>query len=243
MFRWYRDAAKCYVYLDKVSSAVLEQNIKVFHKSRWFTRGWTLQELLAPKSVESFSVEGNPLGSKSSRLHKIAETTCMPIEALQERALSYFTVDEQMAWAKGRLDLFAIKKSKTGSNSTEVHALSGASKFQTYILHVDTGLHETGASFTFALADWNGDRRPDLVAIKKSDTSSVHTEMYVLSGASLFKKFILRAETPLYKTMGMFQFALLVDWRHNGRPDLVAIQQQETRSDTTEVVVSLFLKQ
>jgi hypothetical protein len=134
--------------------------------------------------------------------------------------------------------LFAIKKSKTGSNSTEVHVLSGASNFQTYLLHVDTGLRETDALFAFALTDWNG----DLVVIKKSDTSSVRTEKYVLSGASLFKKLILRAETLLYKTMGMFQFAL-VDWRHNRTPDLVAIQQEDTRSDTAEVFVNLFLKQ
>ncbi|KAI1322659.1 heterokaryon incompatibility protein-domain-containing protein [Xylariaceae sp. FL0255] len=42
MFRWYCDAAKCYVYLDDVPSQKLED-------SKWFTRGWTLQELLAPR--------------------------------------------------------------------------------------------------------------------------------------------------------------------------------------------------
>lgn len=41
MFRWYRDAERCYVYLSDVPD-------KSFRSSRWFTRGWTLQELLAP---------------------------------------------------------------------------------------------------------------------------------------------------------------------------------------------------
>jgi hypothetical protein len=50
MFRWYRNAAKCYVYLSDVSSPAFDINDKfsqlpcesTFRKSRWFTRGWTL---------------------------------------------------------------------------------------------------------------------------------------------------------------------------------------------------------
>ena len=74
MFRWYRDAAKCYVYLADVSRPALDANGKSsqliwelsFRKSRWFTRGWTLQELVAPVSVELFSKEGEQLGNKRS---------------------------------------------------------------------------------------------------------------------------------------------------------------------------------
>jgi hypothetical protein len=53
MFRWYRNATRRYVYLSDVSSPPLDTNNKYnlrlwesdFRKSRWFTRGWTLQEL------------------------------------------------------------------------------------------------------------------------------------------------------------------------------------------------------
>ena len=59
MFRWYQMATKCYVYLLDVSAHIENtQPEAAFRKSRWFTRGWTLQELLAPKSVEFFSEEG-----------------------------------------------------------------------------------------------------------------------------------------------------------------------------------------
>src|SRR6266480_2559299 len=59
MFRWYHNATKCYVYLSDVSINSPYKNDQfsqstwepAFHKSRWFTRGWTLQELLAPLSV------------------------------------------------------------------------------------------------------------------------------------------------------------------------------------------------
>jgi len=53
MFRWYRNAAKCYVYLTDVSTSEHSQSPDLpwkaaFSGSRWFKRGWTLQELLAP---------------------------------------------------------------------------------------------------------------------------------------------------------------------------------------------------
>ena len=68
MFRWYREAARCYVYLSDVQAAELQHNAwqDDFRNSKWFTRGWTLQELLAPKSVEFFSSDGIRLGDKIS---------------------------------------------------------------------------------------------------------------------------------------------------------------------------------
>jgi ankyrin repeat protein len=70
--------------------------------SRWFTRGWTLQELLAPKCVEFFSTEGHLLGSKSSRVEEIARITGISTGALIGRAMSHFSVEERMAWASRR---------------------------------------------------------------------------------------------------------------------------------------------
>ena len=74
MFCWYRNATKCHVYLADVSRPALDTDGKPsqllwessFRKSRWFTRGWTLQELVAPASVEFFSKEGEQLGNKRS---------------------------------------------------------------------------------------------------------------------------------------------------------------------------------
>ncbi|KAH8600461.1 heterokaryon incompatibility protein-domain-containing protein [Bisporella sp. PMI_857] len=90
MFRWYSKAAKCYVYLSDVSCPSSEMdNIThallwetAFRTSRWFTRGWTLQELIAPRSVEFFSREGSLLGNKESLEQQICETTRIPVKAL-----------------------------------------------------------------------------------------------------------------------------------------------------------------
>ena len=107
MFRWYHDAAKCYVYLSDVSvggSDLFSQQTwkPAFQHSRWFTRGWTLQELLAPTCVDFFSVEGERLGDKISLVQEIHGITGIPIQALQGRPLSEFSVDERMSWAEKR---------------------------------------------------------------------------------------------------------------------------------------------
>src|SRR5947199_3042024 len=64
MFRWYKNAAKCYVYLSDVSGNALEcfsqsgTGKSAFRRSRWFTRGWTLQGFLAPAIVEFYTQDG-----------------------------------------------------------------------------------------------------------------------------------------------------------------------------------------
>jgi hypothetical protein len=107
MFRWYRDAAKCYVYLSDVSSATLNASDMsdklwevAFRKSRWLTRGWTLQELIAPASVEFFSEEGVELGNRSSLERHIHEATGIPVKALRGHSVSDFSVHERMIWAE-----------------------------------------------------------------------------------------------------------------------------------------------
>ena len=62
MFRWYQNAARCYVYLPDVSKLDTRADDQTaweeaFPESRWFTRGWTLPELIAPRLVKFFSLE------------------------------------------------------------------------------------------------------------------------------------------------------------------------------------------
>lgn len=103
MYSWYRRAAKCYVYLSDVSTIEgYGQQQAAFRNSRWFTRGWTLQELLAPASVEFFTKEGKRLGDKESLKHEIYEITGIPLAALSGAPLSQFTVEARMRWAERR---------------------------------------------------------------------------------------------------------------------------------------------
>jgi hypothetical protein len=98
MFRWYQGAERCYVYLSDVAS-----DTALMMKSRWFTRGWTLQELIAPSFVEFFTKEWERLGDKQSLELALNAITGIAVEALRGTCpLSQFSIDERMSWAKGR---------------------------------------------------------------------------------------------------------------------------------------------
>jgi hypothetical protein len=107
MFRRYRNAARCYVYLSDVSVDDSTESSQrawrlAFRRSRWFTRGWTLQELLAPASVEFFSAEWIRLGNKLSLGEEIRDVTGIPMQALRGTPLSQFSIEERLSWAAGR---------------------------------------------------------------------------------------------------------------------------------------------
>ncbi|OAL50464.1 HET-domain-containing protein [Pyrenochaeta sp. DS3sAY3a] len=124
MYQWYNRADKCYAYLTDVSTKSSEKaplpHIKdidpdiesdwiiphawdvAFQQSRWFSRGWTLQELLAPSYVDFFSEEGDFLGDKISLVDSIHSITGIAVQALQGCPLFQFSVDERMSWAETR---------------------------------------------------------------------------------------------------------------------------------------------
>jgi len=110
MFDWYQKAARCYVYLSDVSTRERKASDtstectweSAFRASKWFTRGWTLQELLAPTTVEFFSREGKRLGDKGTLKRHIQEITGITISALEGAPLSQFGIDERLSWAENR---------------------------------------------------------------------------------------------------------------------------------------------
>ncbi|KAL2060486.1 hypothetical protein VTL71DRAFT_9517 [Oculimacula yallundae] len=105
MLRWYCGSTKCYVYLSDISRPAGDSDLAweaAFRRSKWFTRGWTLQELIAPRSVEFFSVEGELLGNKSTLEEHICEIARLPAEALRGSPLSDFGITSRMSWAEHR---------------------------------------------------------------------------------------------------------------------------------------------
>lgn len=110
MFEWYRKAAMCYVFLTDVTLDSYPKGSrwwdeKIFPQSRWFTRGWTLQELLAPhpEAVVFYSADGTCLCSRGSGAPLIHQRTGISMDALRgSKPLSQFSVEERMSWAQGR---------------------------------------------------------------------------------------------------------------------------------------------
>ncbi|KAH7360964.1 hypothetical protein BKA65DRAFT_604235 [Rhexocercosporidium sp. MPI-PUGE-AT-0058] len=96
MFRWYQNASRCYVYL---------MDVEAFRKSRWFTRGWTLQELLAPRSVEFFSQDGKRLGDKNSldkQIHRAANRKTTIEEDQVYSLLGIFNMYLTLIYSEGK---------------------------------------------------------------------------------------------------------------------------------------------
>ncbi len=108
MFKWYRNSAICYVYLSDVFSCINatpgSNQQPIITNSRWFERGWTLQELLAPQHVVFFSRDGTRLGDKSSLAKEIALSTSIPRAVIENGPGLMFkcTTEERMNWAMFR---------------------------------------------------------------------------------------------------------------------------------------------
>ncbi|KAH8587942.1 hypothetical protein B0O99DRAFT_640507 [Bisporella sp. PMI_857] len=87
MFRWYQESGLCYAYLSDLPSDDLSPQTKTpypdFEKSTWFTRGWTLQELIAPSGVIFFNQKWQEIGTKISLQARISAVTGIPGEILQ----------------------------------------------------------------------------------------------------------------------------------------------------------------
>jgi hypothetical protein len=110
MFRWYKNATRCYVYLSDVYTSHEGRDTPsrgdeweaLFRQSRWFTRGWTLQELIAPEHVDFFARDGTHLGNKSTLETAISNITDISLDVLRGRPLAECTIEERMMWAKSR---------------------------------------------------------------------------------------------------------------------------------------------
>lgn len=86
MYAWYRDSEMCFVYLSVDAHAP----DSAFGRSRWFTRGWTLQELLAPSKVIFYSQDWIELGTKSSLAMEIERITMIDSGALTGEHTFFF---------------------------------------------------------------------------------------------------------------------------------------------------------
>ena len=111
MYRWYRDAAKCYVYLSDMKRCEVHQDqsedaldigksFQMLQACRWFTRGWTLQELLAPRIVEFYDQDWVSIGTKKTMWALLSRITGIkPMHLWNSQRAS---VAQKMSWAANR---------------------------------------------------------------------------------------------------------------------------------------------
>ncbi|KAI0125131.1 hypothetical protein BJ170DRAFT_557068, partial [Xylariales sp. AK1849] len=106
MFQWYEEAAICYAYISDFDTANPQAQL---NKARWFTRGWTLQELIAPSEVQFFDSRWRFFGTRSSLCRDLSAITGIEESVLATRAprkldslLRGIPVAKRMSWAARR---------------------------------------------------------------------------------------------------------------------------------------------
>ncbi|KAF4881437.1 Vegetative incompatibility protein HET-E-1 [Colletotrichum fructicola] len=110
MYHWYKNATVCFAYLSDVSPGVTHDLSEIgseFRGSRWFTRGWTLQELIAPRVVEFYASDWSHIDTKTASnipfCGILSEITGIDIDILAGRtALDDTSIADKMRWAAKR---------------------------------------------------------------------------------------------------------------------------------------------
>ncbi|KAK7920010.1 HET protein [Apiospora marii] len=109
--KWYAESAICFAYLQDVASPAQDMAFPVDDKtpsahmeqSEWFQRGWTLQELIAPRNVCFYDANWALLGDKSSLSKALTRKTGIPEDVLKnERPPQACSVAQRMSWAAAR---------------------------------------------------------------------------------------------------------------------------------------------
>ncbi|KAJ9607378.1 hypothetical protein H2200_008451 [Cladophialophora chaetospira] len=105
MFKWYAEATICIAYLSDVDSwhrdvSDLERQLS---RSRYYQRGWTLQELIAPNKVDFYDKYWNRIGTKESMSRQLEQITGIESDAfLHVKRLSSYPIACRMSWAASR---------------------------------------------------------------------------------------------------------------------------------------------
>jgi hypothetical protein len=107
MYRWYRNATYCIVFLEDAATShtmhrTEEAFLEMLQQSRWITRGWTLQELIAPSVVAFYDSAWGFVTEKHQSLRSLRLATGIPEYVLDTSDLSRASVAQKMAWAAKR---------------------------------------------------------------------------------------------------------------------------------------------
>lgn len=109
MFRWYRDATLCITYLGDVRYSAGSPKDEMFRSvegrgpSVWFSRGWTLQELLAPRAMQFYDMDWRSMGTKAELADILAYITRIDVSYLTgEKHFGTACIASKMSWLASR---------------------------------------------------------------------------------------------------------------------------------------------
>src|ERR1700761_109646 len=105
MWSYYKDSAVCYAYLEDVSTrrSSAKSLAEDFRVCKWFTRAWTLQELIAPKTVICYDMHWTRIGSRDdedllSVIHRVTHIPEAILGTGGQMDLRRYSIAERMSW-------------------------------------------------------------------------------------------------------------------------------------------------
>ena len=139
MYNYYRNAGECFIYLSDVPAPAGDitdqgqQSRDSFKTSSWFSRGWTLQELLAPKARVFFAEDWSEIEDKGQLVDMVAAITNIDVRLLKNRELmSTFCIAERISWGSKR---------RTTRNEDVAYSLMGLFNIHMAIIYGEGGVH------------------------------------------------------------------------------------------------------
>lgn len=204
--------------------------------------GWLHDPAPAPTPVlnaDLVAIKMNNTGGTLTEAHWMKRSTDYQTYLLQTTTVLGTTTQDMWSFSTGdwnndgAKDIFAVKMYGTGTNSTEVHILNGATNYQTYLLQTGTPVPVSSyLDYQFAFGDYNLDGTLDFYWLKyhNSDTNTI--QVHVLSGATNFQTPLL--DTGTYPAQGSYaEWQLdLGDYNYDNRPDLYAVHLNASGGST-----------
>jgi hypothetical protein len=103
MYTWYERANTCFAYFSDVPDTKTGLSAEGFRASRWWTRGWTVWELITPMCLEFYAADWSKIGTKLERKKEISEITRIQEKVLDKsRHFSDCCAAEIVSWAARR---------------------------------------------------------------------------------------------------------------------------------------------
>ncbi|OTA99260.1 hypothetical protein M426DRAFT_325301 [Hypoxylon sp. CI-4A] len=111
MHQWYKDSFVCYAYISDLDAShmdfpwSLSDDGERSHLARWFTRSWTLQELIAPPEIKFYDRDWREIGCRSDEhiAEAVSKATRIPLDVIKGLGdLSKYSAAQKLSWASGR---------------------------------------------------------------------------------------------------------------------------------------------
>lgn len=219
MYRWYQDAQICFAYLADV--CIGDQGLgspsagTEFSQSRWFTRGWTLQELLAPKEVVFYDRNWQYLGSKGELKAQISVVTGIEEGHMVDNNRA--SVAQKMSWASNRkttrvedvayslMGIFDVNMPLLYGEGKKAftrlqHEIVKMSDDESIFAWTDRKLFQSGI---FALSPEAFARSGDIVRINDGDPQYIRRAPYAVTNRGLAIEIFASEENPAFHDLDL----------------------------------------